>query len=202
MKIGRNAIFGIGKPTDTIGSKNQRISGRRVIRIPSKTPPRPAIAKPASARYSVSPRLSASSPEAASSQTRVSTADKDGSRNGVTTPLREAASQATTSAKSEAIAPARRATAAKIRSRRSPAGAAAGSSRVLRLLIEPPPSLAPSHDAARQHQVEAVGGKAEQRHSQHHREHRVVGAAIAKPADHVAEPLPRDDQFGADQQYE
>ena len=25
MKIGRNAIFGIGKPTETIGSKNQRI---------------------------------------------------------------------------------------------------------------------------------------------------------------------------------
>ena len=201
MKIGRNAIFGIGKPTETIGSKNQRISGRRVIRMPSSTPPRPAIANPASARYSVSPRLSASSPEAASSQTRVSTADKGGSRNGVTTPLREATSQATTSANSEAIAPARRATAAKIRSKRRPVGAAAGSSRVSRLLIEPP-SFAPGQDAARQHQIEAVGGKAEQRHSQHHGEHRVIGAAIAEPADHVAEPLPRDDQLGADQQYE
>ena len=31
MKIGRNAIFGIGNPTETIGSKNQRTQALRVI---------------------------------------------------------------------------------------------------------------------------------------------------------------------------
>ena len=50
MKIGRKAIFGIGNPTETIGSKNQRTQGRRVIKMPIKTPQTPAIANPVSAR--------------------------------------------------------------------------------------------------------------------------------------------------------
>ncbi len=50
MKIGRKAIFGIGKATETIGSKNQRTQGRRVIRMPSTMPPAPAMAKPVIAR--------------------------------------------------------------------------------------------------------------------------------------------------------
>ncbi len=50
MMIGRNAIFGIGKPTEMIGSKNQRAIRLRAIATPSATPATAAIRKPASAR--------------------------------------------------------------------------------------------------------------------------------------------------------
>ena len=50
MMIGRKAIFGIGKPTETIGSKNQRMSLTRDIAAPSAMPPHAAMRKPASAR--------------------------------------------------------------------------------------------------------------------------------------------------------
>ena len=50
MMIGRKAIFGIGKPTETIGSKNQPAIRLRDIAKPSATPATAAIAKPASAR--------------------------------------------------------------------------------------------------------------------------------------------------------
>ena len=43
MMIGRNAIFGIGKPTEMIGSKNQRTTVLRDIATPSATPPTAAI---------------------------------------------------------------------------------------------------------------------------------------------------------------
>ena len=46
MKTGRNAIFGIGKATEMIGSKNQRVARLRAIRMPSTTPATPAMAKP------------------------------------------------------------------------------------------------------------------------------------------------------------
>ena len=50
MTTGRNAIFGIGKPTETIGSKNQCARPRREIAMPSTMPSTAAIAKPISAR--------------------------------------------------------------------------------------------------------------------------------------------------------
>ncbi len=50
IMIGRNAIFGIGKPTETIGSKNQRTGTLRDIAAPSRMPPTAEIAKPTSAR--------------------------------------------------------------------------------------------------------------------------------------------------------
>ena len=62
MMIGRNAIFGIGNPTDMIGSKNQRTILLRAIIAPSATPPTAAIAKPVKARNIVTPRLCQSSP--------------------------------------------------------------------------------------------------------------------------------------------
>ena len=43
MMIGRNAIFGIGKPTEMIGSKNQRTSLQRDINAPSAMPPTAAM---------------------------------------------------------------------------------------------------------------------------------------------------------------
>ena len=66
MMIGRKAIFGIGKPTEMIGSKNQRMSRLRAIRAPSAIPPAAAMAKPVMARASVSPRLIHKSPLTAS----------------------------------------------------------------------------------------------------------------------------------------
>ena len=66
MMIGRKAIFGIGKPTEMIGSKNQRTSLLRDISAPSATPPTAAMAKPVSARYIVRPRLRHRSPPTAS----------------------------------------------------------------------------------------------------------------------------------------
>src|SRR5690242_13535374 len=137
IKIGRKAIFGIGKPTETIGSKNQRTQRRRAIKMPSVTPPAPAIAKPASERNRVSPRLRANSPDIASSQTRPNTAEIGGSRNGVTMPLREAASQATITASSGTIAPARRVT-APARSSRMPVAAGGARKRVSISLIRRP----------------------------------------------------------------
>jgi hypothetical protein len=50
IMIGRNAILGIGKPTEMIGSKNQRMGALRDIAQPSATPAPAAIKKPASAR--------------------------------------------------------------------------------------------------------------------------------------------------------
>ena len=66
MMIGRNAIFGIGKPTEMIGSKNQRTILLRDIKAPSAMPPTAAMTKPVSARYIVSPRLIHRSPSTAS----------------------------------------------------------------------------------------------------------------------------------------
>ena len=66
MMIGRNAIFGIGKPTEMIGSKNQRMSRLRDITAPSAMPPTAAMTKPVMARESVSPRLIHRSPLTAS----------------------------------------------------------------------------------------------------------------------------------------
>ena len=50
MMTGRNAIFGIGNPTEMIGSKNQRTSALRDIAMPSRTPATAAMRKPARAR--------------------------------------------------------------------------------------------------------------------------------------------------------
>ena len=50
MMIGRKAIFGIGNPTEMIGSKNQRIDAMRDIAAPSAIPPQAAIKNAASAR--------------------------------------------------------------------------------------------------------------------------------------------------------
>ena len=45
ITTGRKAIFGIGKPTEIIGSKNQRASALRDIAMPNTTPPTAAITK-------------------------------------------------------------------------------------------------------------------------------------------------------------
>jgi hypothetical protein len=66
MMIGRNAILGIGKPTEMIGSKNQCASRERDIATASKMPPTAAMKKPAMARYIVSARLIQRSPSTAS----------------------------------------------------------------------------------------------------------------------------------------
>jgi hypothetical protein len=50
MKIGISAIFGIGNPNETSGSKNHRTVTKRAIRSPSATPATAAIANPAKAR--------------------------------------------------------------------------------------------------------------------------------------------------------
>ena len=50
MTIGRNAILGMGKPTEMIGSKNQLMSRLREIPIPSAMPARAPITKPLNAR--------------------------------------------------------------------------------------------------------------------------------------------------------
>ncbi len=50
MMTGRKAIFGIGKPTEMIGSKNQRTTRTRDISVASVTPPMAAMKKPAIAR--------------------------------------------------------------------------------------------------------------------------------------------------------
>jgi hypothetical protein len=50
MTTGRKAIFGIGKPTEIMGSKNQLVSRLREIPMPSATPATAPIRKPLSAR--------------------------------------------------------------------------------------------------------------------------------------------------------
>ena len=50
MMIGRNAIFGIGKPTEMIGSKNQCAIFERDIAIASAIPATVAMTKPVRAR--------------------------------------------------------------------------------------------------------------------------------------------------------
>ena len=50
MITGRKAILGIGKPTETIGSKNQLASPRRDMAMPSTIPATAAIRNPTSAR--------------------------------------------------------------------------------------------------------------------------------------------------------
>ncbi len=79
MITGRKAIFGIGKPIDTIGSKNQRASGSRAIATPSAMPPTAAMAKPSMARPIVTAMLNARSPATASCQMRTSTVLSGGS---------------------------------------------------------------------------------------------------------------------------
>jgi len=50
MTTGRKAIFGIGKPTEMIGSKNQWVNRLREIAMPSATPATAPIKKPIKAR--------------------------------------------------------------------------------------------------------------------------------------------------------
>ena len=52
---GMKAILGIGKPTLTTGSKNQRTGPSRAIRMPRTMPGTAAMANPTSVRYSVEP---------------------------------------------------------------------------------------------------------------------------------------------------
>ena len=66
MMIGRNAIFGMGKPTEMIGSKNQRMNRLRDIEAPSAIPSTAAMTNPVMARVIVSPRLIHKSPLTAS----------------------------------------------------------------------------------------------------------------------------------------
>src|ERR1700691_2259933 len=83
MKIGRNAILGIGNPTEMIGSKNQCTKLLRAIRIPRTTPVTDAIVKPTKARYMVSARLVIRSPEVTSVHIRAATTTGLGIRKGV-----------------------------------------------------------------------------------------------------------------------
>ena len=50
MTTGRKAIFGIGKPTETIGSKNQLAMTLRDIAMPIRMPPTMEMRKPTMAR--------------------------------------------------------------------------------------------------------------------------------------------------------
>jgi len=50
MTTGRKAIFGMGKPTEMIGSKNQLVNRLREIPIPSAMPATAPIRNPVSAR--------------------------------------------------------------------------------------------------------------------------------------------------------
>jgi hypothetical protein len=50
MTTGRKAIFGIGKPTEMIGSKNQWVNRLREIPMPSAMPATAPIKKPVKAR--------------------------------------------------------------------------------------------------------------------------------------------------------
>jgi hypothetical protein len=66
MKIGRKAIFGIGNPAETSGSKNQRITGTRAMPTPSATPATAAATKPMAVRMRVSVMPWTRSPETVS----------------------------------------------------------------------------------------------------------------------------------------
>ncbi len=94
VTMGKNAIFGMGKPTETTGSRNHLTARERCASMPRTTPPAAAMPKPASVRQSVAPALRASSPERPSSAMRPSTAWSGGSMKGVTTPARAIPSQA------------------------------------------------------------------------------------------------------------
>ena len=50
MKIGRKAIFGMGKPIEISGSQNHRTMGPRATMMPSGIPITAAIANPATVR--------------------------------------------------------------------------------------------------------------------------------------------------------
>ena len=50
MTTGRNAIFGIGKPTEMMGSKNQFVIPFREIPMPSTIPAMAPIKNPVNAR--------------------------------------------------------------------------------------------------------------------------------------------------------
>ena len=50
MTTGRNTTFGMGKPIEMIGSKNQRASFVRAIAVPSTTPIMQAREKPTKVR--------------------------------------------------------------------------------------------------------------------------------------------------------
>ncbi len=63
MKIGRKATLGMGNPTETSGSKNQRATGMRAMATPITTPPAAAIAKPMKVRISVNSMPRIRSPE-------------------------------------------------------------------------------------------------------------------------------------------
>ena len=62
MMIGRNAIFGIGKPTEIIGSKNQRAILQRDIAHRKRDAADCGDGKTSQARNSVKPRLIQRSP--------------------------------------------------------------------------------------------------------------------------------------------
>ncbi len=94
VMIGRNAIFGIGKPTEISGSSSQRAARLYTTAKPRPMPAIAATAKPASDRYIVRPRFFQRPPDAASVQMRSSTVLSVGSMNGVTAPLRAKSSQA------------------------------------------------------------------------------------------------------------
>src|SRR6185369_13741640 len=59
--------------------------------------------------------------------------------------------------------------------------------------------LSPLQRPPHQGLVDAIGGKAEQGHREHHREHGVIDAASAEISDQVAEAALRYDQLGAHQ---
>ncbi len=91
IMIGRNAIFGIGKPTEMIGSKNQRTGTLRAIAAPSSDAAdrgdREADQRAVERQAEVDEQVAA---RARRPRCAANTADSGGSMNGVTCPqLRE-----------------------------------------------------------------------------------------------------------------
>src|SRR5882672_5012186 len=62
--------------------------------------------------------------------------------------------------------------------------------------------FAPSQHPLHEKLIAAIGREAEKGDGKHDGEHRLVGPIGAERADQIAETLPRDDQFGTDQEDE
>src|SRR5262245_38480507 len=113
-------------------------------------------------------------------QIRSSTSESLGSMNGVTAPERANHSQATASATIENTRAKPQATVRSTRTAADFSGAVWSNSAIQR----------PLHDE----EIDAVGGEAKERHREHDRKHRVIGAVGAEKSDEIAEPLLRHDQ--------
>ena len=101
MNAGTSVNVGTDSPTATIGSKNQRIALKRAMRTPSAMPIITAMAKPATARSTVTAASWISTPSTTCAQKVAAMIVNGGRKKNGTTPLRATISHAAATRTSE-----------------------------------------------------------------------------------------------------